>query len=197
MLEPAETREFERAMGELQQGLWIVKTEERYEPTFSYRWDLLERWLPDEVAEGRRLRRARRARAPARALPGRRGLLDARRCSRGSSASGRDEVQAPLAALARAGAVARPRSRSRAGRALRGARLMATAPAGFRYIDIHTHLHPPWLWKAIRRWFESRAGWTFRVPDASRSRWPRFLAERAWSGSSSSPTRTSRASRAS
>jgi hypothetical protein len=57
MLEPAKTREFERAMAELQQGLWLVKTEERYEPTFSYRWDLLEAWLPDEVAEGRRLRR--------------------------------------------------------------------------------------------------------------------------------------------
>ncbi len=59
MLEPSRTREFERAMAELQQGLWIVKTEERYEPTFSYRWDLLERWLPDAVAEGRRLGRAR------------------------------------------------------------------------------------------------------------------------------------------
>jgi winged helix DNA-binding protein len=58
MLEPGKTREFERAMGELQQGLWIVKTEERYEPSFSYRWDLLERWLPEQVAEGRGLRRA-------------------------------------------------------------------------------------------------------------------------------------------
>ena len=58
MLEPSKTREFERAMAELQQGLWIVKTEERYEPTFSYRWDLLERWLPDAAAEGRRLARA-------------------------------------------------------------------------------------------------------------------------------------------
>lgn len=57
MLEPSRTREFERAMAELQQGLWLVKTEERYEPTFSYRWDLLEAWLPHEVAEGRRLRR--------------------------------------------------------------------------------------------------------------------------------------------
>jgi hypothetical protein len=57
MLEPSKTREFERAMAELQQGLWLVKTEERYEPTFSYRWDLLESWLPDTVAEGRRLRR--------------------------------------------------------------------------------------------------------------------------------------------
>jgi len=59
MLDPARTREFERAMAELQQGLWIVKTQERYEPTFSYRWDLLEAWLPDGVAAGRRLGRAR------------------------------------------------------------------------------------------------------------------------------------------
>lgn len=58
MLEPAKTREFERAMAELQQGLWLVKTEERYEPTFSYRWDLVERWLPEPVREARRLPRA-------------------------------------------------------------------------------------------------------------------------------------------
>jgi hypothetical protein len=57
LLEPRSTREFERAMAELQQGLWVVKTEERYEPTFSYRWDLVESWLPDLVAEGRRLSR--------------------------------------------------------------------------------------------------------------------------------------------
>jgi hypothetical protein len=57
MLESSRTREFERAMAELQQGLWIVKTEERYEPSFSYRWDLLERWLPEQVAEGRALGR--------------------------------------------------------------------------------------------------------------------------------------------
>ena len=44
-------------MAELQHGLWVVKTEERYEPTFSYRWDLLEQWLPEAVAEGRRLSR--------------------------------------------------------------------------------------------------------------------------------------------
>jgi hypothetical protein len=35
----------------------VVKTEERYEPTFSYRWDLLEAWLPDAVRAGRRLSR--------------------------------------------------------------------------------------------------------------------------------------------
>jgi hypothetical protein len=58
MLEPAKTREFERAMAELQQGLWVVKTKERYEPTFSYRWDLLEAWLPEPVTEARGLGRA-------------------------------------------------------------------------------------------------------------------------------------------
>lgn len=58
LLEPSRTREFERAMAELQQGLWVVKSEERYEPTFSYRWELMEAWLPDLVAEGRRLGRA-------------------------------------------------------------------------------------------------------------------------------------------
>ena len=63
MLGARQTREFERAMAELQQGLWIVKTEERYEPSFSYRWDLLEAWLPDAVAAGRRLTRAAAARA--------------------------------------------------------------------------------------------------------------------------------------
>lgn len=58
MLEARQTREFERAMSELQQGLWVVKTEERYEPSFSYRWDLLEAWLPAATAAGRRLSRA-------------------------------------------------------------------------------------------------------------------------------------------
>ena len=58
MLEPRQTAEFERAMAELQQALWLVKTEERYEPSFSYRWDLLEAWLPEAVAAGRRLARS-------------------------------------------------------------------------------------------------------------------------------------------
>jgi predicted TIM-barrel fold metal-dependent hydrolase len=34
--------------------------------------------------------------------------------------------------------------------------MMPAAPPGFRYIDIHTHLHPEWLWMAIRRWFAGR-----------------------------------------
>lgn len=58
MLGPSKTRELERAMAELQQGLWIVKSEERYEPTFSYRWDLLESWLPAAVTAGRKMSRA-------------------------------------------------------------------------------------------------------------------------------------------
>jgi hypothetical protein len=104
MLEPSRTREFERAVAELQQGLWIVKTEERYEPTFSYRWDLLERWLPEAVTEGRRLSRAaaldrileRYLRAAVYSTP----ALMARLFS-----APRAEVEASLARLERAGAV--------------------------------------------------------------------------------------------
>ncbi|HEV8674927.1 MAG TPA: crosslink repair DNA glycosylase YcaQ family protein [Methylomirabilota bacterium] len=57
LLEPRTTRGFERAVAELQQALFVVKVEERYDPTFSYRWDLLETWLPDAVRAGRRLGR--------------------------------------------------------------------------------------------------------------------------------------------
>ncbi|MBI4380463.1 MAG: hypothetical protein HY574_04670 [candidate division NC10 bacterium] len=56
---PEQTREFERAMGELQRGLWIVKTEERYDPSFSYRWDLLDYWLEEQVLVARKLDRAK------------------------------------------------------------------------------------------------------------------------------------------
>jgi len=58
MLDPGSTRAFERAVAELQQGLFAVKREERYDPSFSYRWDLVEAWLPDAVREGRRLGRS-------------------------------------------------------------------------------------------------------------------------------------------
>ena len=40
--------------------------------------------------------------------------------------------------------------------------MIGIPPPGFRYIDIHTHLHPDWLWAAIRRWFVGRPGWTFQ-----------------------------------
>lgn len=58
---PEQTREFERAIAELQRGLWIVKTEERYEPSFSYRWDLPDHWLEEEVAAARKLERTEAA----------------------------------------------------------------------------------------------------------------------------------------
>jgi hypothetical protein len=107
MLEPAKTREFERAMAELQQGLWIVKTEERYEPSFSYRWDLLEHWLPDAVAAGRRLRRpAALERLLARYLAGAVYSTPAM-LARLFGLEGR-EVETALAALARKGRVTPP-----------------------------------------------------------------------------------------
>ena len=37
-------------------------------------------------------------------------------------------------------------------------------PAGFRYIDAHTHLHPPRLFAAIRRWFDEHTDWSLRGP---------------------------------
>ncbi|HTY77991.1 MAG TPA: amidohydrolase family protein [Candidatus Bathyarchaeia archaeon] len=38
------------------------------------------------------------------------------------------------------------------------------APPGFRYIDIHTHLHPERLSRAIRRWFAERSTWKLEYP---------------------------------
>jgi hypothetical protein len=103
MLEPAKTREFERAIAELQQGLWVAKTEERYEPSFSYRWDLVERWLPEAVAEGRRLSRAVALRElVSRYLRGARYTTPLRVARLlGVPAA---EAQAAVAALARSGA---------------------------------------------------------------------------------------------
>jgi predicted TIM-barrel fold metal-dependent hydrolase len=37
-------------------------------------------------------------------------------------------------------------------------------PAGFRYVDAHTHLHPPRLFAAIRRWFAEHTDWNLRGP---------------------------------
>jgi predicted TIM-barrel fold metal-dependent hydrolase len=37
-------------------------------------------------------------------------------------------------------------------------------PEGFRYIDIHTHLHPERLFRAIRRWFADRTDWRLDSP---------------------------------
>lgn len=49
--------EFDRAMAELQRGLWIAKVEEVYDPDFYYRWDLLDNWLPAPLAAARNLDR--------------------------------------------------------------------------------------------------------------------------------------------
>jgi hypothetical protein len=102
LLAPGATREFERAVAELQRSLFAVKVEERYEPSFSYRWDLLEAWLPDAVREGRRLTRA----AAVRRLVSR-YLAGAGWASPGSLARlfglPRAEVEAALTALTRGG----------------------------------------------------------------------------------------------
>lgn len=37
-------------------------------------------------------------------------------------------------------------------------------PPGFRYIDAHTHLHPPRLFAAIRRWFDEHSHWNLAGP---------------------------------
>jgi hypothetical protein len=48
---------FDQAIAELQRKLYITMVEARYEPTFTYVWDLLEVWLPDPVAHGRQMPR--------------------------------------------------------------------------------------------------------------------------------------------
>jgi len=50
-------------------------------------------------------------------------------------------------------------------------------PAGFRYIDAHTHLHPPWLARAIRRWFAEHSDWSLHYPTEP-ERVAAFLRER-------------------
>jgi hypothetical protein len=48
---------FDQAIAELQRKLSITMIEARYEPTFTYVWDLLETWLPEPVARGREILR--------------------------------------------------------------------------------------------------------------------------------------------
>ena len=104
MLDPGSTRGFERAVAELQQALFAVKTEERYEPSFSYRWDLVEAWLPDGVREGRRLGRPKAVRRLIGRYLGGAAWGSVRGMARlfGLPA---DEVRAAVAALERAGEV--------------------------------------------------------------------------------------------
>ena len=51
------------------------------------------------------------------------------------------------------------------------------APPDFRYIDIHTHLHPDRLGRAIRRWFAERSTWKLEYPSEPEAV-AAFLAER-------------------
>jgi hypothetical protein len=48
---------FDQAIAELQRKLYITMVEVRYEPAFTYVWDLLEAWLPEPVAQGRAMPR--------------------------------------------------------------------------------------------------------------------------------------------
>jgi len=106
LLEPARTREFERAVAELQQGLFVAKVEERYDPSFSYRWDLLEAWLPDLVRAGRRLGRPAAVRRLVERYLAGAGWGSVRGLARLFGLP-RAEVEAAVAALARAGEVQR------------------------------------------------------------------------------------------
>jgi hypothetical protein len=48
---------FEQAIAELQRKLYITMIEARYEPSFTYVWDVLETWLPEPAACGREILR--------------------------------------------------------------------------------------------------------------------------------------------
>ncbi|MBI3454848.1 MAG: winged helix DNA-binding domain-containing protein [Candidatus Rokubacteria bacterium] len=104
MLASSATREFERAVAELQQGLFVVKVEERYDPSFSYRWDLLEAWLPEAVRAGRRLGRAAAVRQLVARYLGGAGWASTRRLGRLFGLP-RREVEDAIAALSRRGVV--------------------------------------------------------------------------------------------
>jgi Winged helix DNA-binding domain len=104
MLDPRTTREFERAVAELQQALFVVKVEERYDPTFSYRWDLLETWLPEPVRAGRRLGRKAAVRQLLERYVAGAGWASAGRLVRLFGLP-RPEVETALATLIRAGVV--------------------------------------------------------------------------------------------
>jgi hypothetical protein len=104
LLDPGRTREFERAVAELQQGLFVAKVEERYDPSFSYRWDLVEAWLPEGVRAGRRLSRGAAVRQLVARYLGGAGWGSVRGLARLFGLP-RAEVAAAVAALAGAGEV--------------------------------------------------------------------------------------------
>jgi hypothetical protein len=104
MLDPGSTRGFERAVAELQHALFAVKTEERNDPSFSYRWDLVEAWLPAAVQEGRRLGRPAAVRRLVSRYLGGAAWGSVRGMSRLFSVP-LDEVRRAVIALARTGEV--------------------------------------------------------------------------------------------
>ena len=122
-------------MAELQRALFIVKTEERYEPSFSYRWDLLERWLPGPVAEGRRLSRERALdRLIGRYLRG--AVFSSPALLSRLFSVPRAEVDSAVARLVQRGTVSCARGDRRSAGPLGGERRMTEAPAGSRHIAI-------------------------------------------------------------
>ena len=48
---------FDQAIAELQRRMYIAMIEARYDPAFTYVWDLLEAWLPQPIACGREIPR--------------------------------------------------------------------------------------------------------------------------------------------
>jgi hypothetical protein len=102
------TAEFDRAMAELQRGLWIVKVEEVYDPDFYYRWDLLDNWLPGPLLAARDLGRQEAARRLVAAyLKG--AAASQTRFLAGLLGLGLGEVEAALHSLEAAGSVRQER----------------------------------------------------------------------------------------
>jgi hypothetical protein len=100
------TAEFDRAMAELQRGLWITKVEEVYDPDFYYRWDLLDNWLPEPLVAGRDLSRAEAVRRLVAAyLKG--AAVSQDRFLAGLFGVGMEEVKATLDSLEADGSVRR------------------------------------------------------------------------------------------
>ena len=102
--DPERTADFDRAIAELQRGLWIVKVEEIYDPDFCYRWDLLDNWLPGPIEAALRLGRGEAlARLVATYLRGAAAAQD--RFLAGLFGVTRDEAAGALQVLAAAGQV--------------------------------------------------------------------------------------------
>jgi hypothetical protein len=56
LVRPAQRRVFDAAMAELQRRLCVCMREVRYEPAFTYVWDLVEARFPERIAPARALR---------------------------------------------------------------------------------------------------------------------------------------------